>query len=199
MILSAAPQDDKLFHKLEQSLKAEKSGREALMNLVAQAPFTYDREMAFLFLGFISFFVVDEEEELLLPGGVTDNDYYRESIANYKFEFSEYRVPMSATDNSVVQAIISRKPVIVTSWETIRRPTIEEGYARLNQASGGIGCSIVYPLKGKVRGALMYNFFQYPESIGKTQEVFMQRYADIVSKILSGFKSPEALPVPATA
>jgi hypothetical protein len=66
MTLSAAPQDDKLFHKLEQSLKAEKSGREALMNLVAQAPFTYDREMAFLFLGFISFFVVDEEEELII-------------------------------------------------------------------------------------------------------------------------------------
>jgi hypothetical protein len=199
MTPSAASQNNKLYKLLEQTLKAEKTSREALLKLVAQAPFTHDREMAFLFLGFISFFVVDDSGELILPGGVTDNDYYRESIANYRFKFSEYRVPMSAADNSVVQAIKTGKPVVVTSWETLRRPNIEKGYAGLNQASGGIGCSIVYPLRGKARGALMYHFFQYPESIGEAQEAFMQHYTDIVSKLLGSLQGPEMSPVPATA
>lgn len=191
MAVRYATDDNAIFRQLERTLKAEKSCRKALLNLVAQAPFSHDREMALLFLGFISFFVLDDEGKTILPGGVTDNDYYHESIANYPFEFSKYTVPMSATDNSVVQAIDSGKPVVVSSWETIRRPNIEEGYAGLNQASGGIGCSVVYPLKGKVKGAVMFNYFQYPEAIGDEQETFMRRYADLVSRVLAGFKGPE--------
>jgi hypothetical protein len=191
MAASPIPANDRLFQELERTLKAEKSRSEAL-NLVAQAPFAYHREMGLLFLGFISFFVLDDKGTEILPGGVTDNNYYHASVAHYTFNFSEYRVPMSAKRNSVVQAITSGEPVMVTSWETIRRPKIQKGYASLNQADGGIGCSVIYPLTGKVKGAIMYNFFQYPESIGEPQEAFMHRYTDIVSDTLSEFKDSKS-------
>ena len=55
--------------------------------------------------------------------------------------------------------------------------------ARPNQANSGINYSSVYPLQGKVKGALLYNFFQY-DGISKQQHAFMRKYTKLVSGAL---------------
>jgi hypothetical protein len=185
------PPDDALFRHLEQALKDEKSDRNTLYQLVANAPFSHDRDMGLLFLGFISFFVVDDDRIVRLVG-VTDNDYYRDSVRGYNFKTYDYRVPLSAKGNTIVKAIKTGKPIKSSDWDTFRRPGIGKGPARLNQANSGIGHTVVYPLKGKTKGALMFNFFQYPELVGQAQDEFMRRYTAIVSDTVSGFKDAVA-------
>ena len=52
--------------------------------------------------------------------------------------------------------------------------------------------SVVYPLKGKAKGAIMFNFFQYPELVGEAQDAFMRRYTAIVSDAVSGYRGAVA-------
>jgi hypothetical protein len=176
---------DELYQALEQALRTTKNGQKFLYTAVANAPFEYGTEMALLFLGFITFFVVDPKSKLVLAASATDNDYYKQAVSGYDFSLGDYKVALSAKDNSAVQAIISGKPISSDNWDSFRRPKIEEGIARLNQASSGIGYSVVYPLTGKTQGALMYNFYQFPEAVGEAHEQFMQRYTDIVSTVLN--------------
>jgi hypothetical protein len=176
---------EELYKEIEQALLAAKTDQATLYKAVVEEPFRHDRAMALLFLGFISFFVVDAEQEQVVVAGVTHNDYYKQSVANYDFKPSDYKLPMTSKDNSVIQAITTGQPVSSDNWDTFRRPDIEEGVARLNQADSGIGYSVVYPVEGKVKGALMFNFYQFPEAIGDAQEGFMQKYTELVSQALS--------------
>lgn len=175
---------EELYKEIEQALQAAETDQATLYRAVADEPFRHSRAMALLFLGFISFFVVDAEQGQVAAAGVTDNDYYRQSVANYDFQLSDYKLPLTDKSNSVVEAITTGKPVSSDNWDTFRRPDVEAGVARLNQADGGIGYSVVYPLQGKTKGALMFNFYQFPESIGAAQEGFMRKYTELVSEAL---------------
>jgi hypothetical protein len=176
---------EELYKDIERALQAAKTDQQTLYQAIVEEPFRHDRAMALLFLGFMTFFVVDEDEQVVLAGAVTDNDYYKQSVANYDFELGDYKIPLTAADNSVVQAITSGNPVSSDNWDTFRRPDVEVGVARLNQADSGIGYTVVYPVTGKVKGALMFNFYQFPEAIGDAQEGFMKRYSELVSEVLA--------------
>jgi hypothetical protein len=174
-----------LYKELEQALLAAKTDRATLYKAIVEEPFVHDRAMGLLFLGFISFFVLDDEQQMIVVAAATDNEYYHQSVDNYDFKLSDYKLPLTATDNSVVRAITTGEPVSSDNWDSFRRPQIEEGVARLNQADGGIGYSVVYPVAGKIKGALMFNYYQFPEAIGAAQEGFMQRYSELVSAALA--------------
>jgi hypothetical protein len=184
MAISVLPKND-VYEDIERALEAVKNDAQALYQAIVNAPFAHDRDMAFLFLGFICFFWVDSESNIIRAGAATDNEYFKQSIANYNFTMDEYQVPLSETENSIVQAVISGKPVTSTNWDSFRRPDVEEGVARLNQANSGIGYSAVYPVTGKIKGALMFNFYQFPEAIGEGQATFMEHYSNLVSKALA--------------
>src|SRR4051812_39232732 len=103
-----------------------------LAHAIVEAPFQFTRETALLFLAFICYFVVDEQASSFHLAAVTDNEYYHQSIEGYPFDASKYVVPMSAKDNSIVEAITTGKPVVSTNWESLRRKSAPEGIARLN-------------------------------------------------------------------
>lgn len=185
MALPILQLSESLYADLERDLQAADTDLQALYQAIVSAPFEYERDMALLFLGFISLFVLDEAEQVVVPGAFTQNEYYQHSVADHNFDPTTYKLPLSLTDNVVVKAITTGTPVGSDNWDNFKRPHIEEGVARLNQAAGGIGYSAVYPVSGKVKGALIFNYYQFPEAIGEVQSEFMERYSKLVSKALA--------------
>jgi hypothetical protein len=158
----------------------------ATLDLIVNAPFTEQKvEMALLFLGIISFYLIDEPRQEVYMVGASDTEYYHLAIKHYPFDPKEYRLALSATDNPIVQAILQGEAVHYDDWGNLRRPGASVDTVRLNQATSGIAAMYIYPLTGTRRGALMYNFFQYGDGIGAAQLEFMERYTNLVSGVLS--------------
>lgn len=185
MLVTANLSADELHSQLEGVLLEAPKDAAGFYDAVVQAPFVYKREMALSFLGFITMFVLEPKTKVVSAVATTNNEHYKLAVANYDFCLADYKLPLSAKGNTVVQAITSGKPVSSDNWDSFRRPEVEAGHARLNQATSGIGYSVVYPLTGKVQAALMFNFFQFPEAIGEIQQVFMERYSELVSTVLA--------------
>jgi len=160
------------------------SSTDDLYDLVANAPFDYTVETALLFLGFISFFLVDEKAQVVRLAGVTHNEHYEMSIRGYAFNPKTFKLSLNETDNSIVKAIISGQKTGTGDWTTIKRSQANDEATRLNQANSGIASSVIYPLSGKRRGAIMYNFFQYSEDMGAEQQEFMEYYTRLVEEAL---------------
>jgi hypothetical protein len=91
---------------------------------------------------------------------------------------------MEESENDIVKAVSSNKVIHTNDWSRVRRPKASAETVRLNQASSGIAATYSYPLNGEHRGVMMYNFYQYIDSIGDDQMNFMQRYTELVSKYL---------------
>jgi hypothetical protein len=171
------------YADMQQELKAARSSQ-ASHDAIANVPFHHQLESALLFLGFITFFLVDEAKQLVRIAAVSDNEYYDMAVSGYNFDPKKFTLSLDDADNSIVKSILSGKPETTIDWDTIKRPQADNEAARLNQASSGIACTVVYPLTGSKRGALMYNYFQYQDGVGEQQQDFMETYTDIVSKLL---------------
>lgn len=174
---------DELYDGLEKTLKALKGDKIKLYRAIVDLPFENTKEMGLLFMGFLCYLSVDREAEQLKLESATDNDYYRESVADYDFEHTSFVVPFTASENSMVKAAVSGEPVSLTNWDDMRRPGIEEGVARLNQATSGIAYTVIMPIDDK--GVLGFNFFQPKESLPQASEDFLQRYSELVARVLS--------------
>lgn len=149
--------------------------------MIANQPFGYPKEMALLFLGFIVLYIVDETSQTLRIRGFSDTEYYRESVSGMKFEPSDYCPQLDDPRNLICKAIRDHKPQLTKDWATLTRPESDIEVARFNQANAGIGYSTICPLNGHTRGAIMFNYFQYPENSSKDQADFMSRYTQIAS------------------
>jgi hypothetical protein len=173
--------------QLDQTLHALQ-GRHKLYAAIANKPFENTVETAYLFLGFICLYIVDEANGVVSVGAVSDTEQYRMSIEGYNFDVNTFKLALSDEQNSIVRAINTGDPQSTDDWTTVSRPQAPEGAARLNQANSGIAFTIVYPFVGKTRGALMYNYFQYQDAIGEQQYAFMRQYTDLVSSLVDKVK-----------
>jgi hypothetical protein len=175
-------QIDVPYEQLQEALSAAKD-RAELYQVIATAPFTHKVEMALLFLGFISFFILDDTKQTVRLVAVSDTEYYQMSVQGYNFDLASYVVPLDDSKNSIAKAIKTGKPQSTTDWGVLGRTRAEDA-ARFNQANSGIAYTAVYPFSGKLRGALMYNYYQYQDAIGPQQHEFMKRYTIMVSSAL---------------
>ena len=182
------PQLTALRKELQLSLKAATNPTE-LYEIIANEPFKHPLEMALLFLGFICFYLVDEDKQTIYIAGVSHNEYYEQSIAGYDFEPADYHPSLSDPKNIICEAIRTKTETYTEDWGALSRPEAKDGAARLNQASAGIGYTKIYPLTGKTQGALMFNYFQYADGMGSQQDIFMKYYAELVASVV------DALPV----
>jgi hypothetical protein len=178
-----APPDNSLvipYQQLEAMLSEAKSPAELYL-AVADGPFAFKLEMALLFLGFICFYTVDEAAQVIKPGAVSDTEHYHQSIEGYDFKLEDYKIALDDAKNIVALAVRDKTEVCTEDWGLLSRPEAREEVARLNQANSGIAYSLVQPLTGKVRGAMMYNYYTYKENISEQQQEFMDRYTAMAS------------------
>lgn len=152
---------------------------------IVTAPFTFQAAMAWLFMGFICLYIVDDRDRIVHLKAVSPTEQYKLSVEHYDFKPQQYHVSLdNDPDNTIVQAVQTGKPATTTDWLTLSRSHANPEAVQLNQANSGIAYTVLYPLSGKTRGAVMYNYYQYPISVGEAQWSFMEQYTRIVSRQL---------------
>lgn len=156
-----------------------------LYQVIVSAPFKNNVDMVFLFLGFICLYIVDEETNKIQLVAASGTEEYRLSVENMDFKLEDYTLYFDKNKaNPIVKSIARGKPQSTTDWATLNRGKTSVEEVRLNQANSGIAYTAIYPFAGSVKGALMYNYYQYADGIGSQQEDFMERYTELVSRSL---------------
>ncbi|MDB5175515.1 MAG: hypothetical protein JWM81_373 [Candidatus Saccharibacteria bacterium] len=157
----------------------------ALQRMIVNAPFEQKLATASLFLAFIVLLVVNKKSGLIERVALSDTELAHNTTEVSFKAFEDIKIPVDHTENIIVQSIKSHEPRDTTDWYYTFTPALTGQQARINQASGGISYTAIYPLDIPPQGALSFSYYQYPENIDKTQHDFMKQYAVIVSKAIT--------------
>ena len=162
------------------------NGREAKIRLIVDSPFDYKVASAFLFLGIIVFLEVSEDGQFIDRVALSSTELAKNTTDVSYVPFDKIRIPVNHPENIISIAVRSDKPQDTTDWKFLFEPVLTPEQARINQASGGIAYSAVYPIhNGKKGGAMIFSYFQYLQNIGQEQKHFMTEYSQLVSNVLN--------------
>jgi hypothetical protein len=149
---------------------------------VVDVPFAHKVGMAYLFLGFICFYLVDETKKQLQLVAASGTEEYQRAVETYNFNPDDFHLCLeNDQENTLVQAVITESPKDTNDWTTLSRKGSLPEQVRLNQASSGIAYSAIYPFSTPKRGVLMYSFYQYPDKINDSQRTFMKKYTALAA------------------
>jgi hypothetical protein len=172
--------------QLEGALSTAES-KDKLYDAIVNAPFAYRVDMAFLFLGIIVLLIVDKKSMTINRVRLSKTELAKQTTDVSTIPFSKIKIPYDTEDNVIARTIRSNRPHIISDWKYLFSPILSEDQARINQASGGIGISCIYPLEVKDGGAMIFSYFQFDGTINDAQEKFMKEYTELVSKELKRF------------
>lgn len=172
------------FDKLETLLKNANPDKE-LFDIIVNAPFVYfGPELAKLFLGIMTLVLVNKQTKTIDRIALTTNDIADHTERKSKKRFEDIKIPLHYLTNIIAKAIDTGRSQSTDDWQYLFIPELTAEEARLNQADGGIAFSVVYPLKIRDGGAIIFSYYQYPDKIGKAQRDFMRAYSRLVSKYI---------------
>jgi hypothetical protein len=170
------------FTALKQHLAVQ--GDNVLFPAIVNAPFQQPAEAAFLFLGIIVLLQVNEKTGMIDRVALSNTELAKNTTEVSYVDFHEIKIPLDNPENIISQAIHANEPRDTIDWKFLFTPALTAQQARINQASGGIAYSAVYPLAARSGGALIFSYFQYLDNIGASQAEFMQQYAALVDEAL---------------
>jgi hypothetical protein len=168
------------------ALLADTPAGPKLYQAIVDAPFEFKTATAFIFLGIIVLLLVNEEAGTIDRIALSDTSHADATKEVSVKPFNDIRVPLGSKNNLIARVIRGNAPEGTADWAELFAPELTPEQSRINQANGGIGYSMVYPLslaKGG-KGAMIFSYYQYPEAIAEAQTQFMQNYIALVSKRL---------------
>lgn len=177
--ISKSPDFD--FKDLAKRLN-KSSNQQELFDAIVNAPFEYEMACADIRLGIMTLLMVNPRSQTLDRIALTKNQLaeYTKRVSVKRFE--DIKIPLSNKQNLTLQAIASGEPKQTSDWKDIFVPELSPDEARMNQASGGLATTFVYPLMGVGDGAAIhYSYYQYPENVGQAQHQFMEQYSNIAA------------------
>lgn len=155
-------------------------------SLIVNAPFEYKVAATFLFLGIVVLLMVDDDGKNISRIALSNTELAKNTTDVSLVPFSEIKIPLEHPENIISVAIRSGTFQDTTDWKYLFEPALTPEQARINQASGGIAYSAVYPLNNvKPGGAMIFSYFQYQQHIGSPQHEFMAEYSAMVDRILT--------------
>lgn len=159
-----------------------------LYETIVNAPFTTKEakiEAAYLFLGIVVFLAVNKADGTIDRVALSQTELAKNTTTVSVKKFKDIKIPVDYEDNIIAQAIRTGEHTETTDWKDLFAPALSAEEAQVNQASGGIAYSAVYPLTNfRDGGALIFSYYQYQEEIGDAQHLFMEQYSSMVSKAL---------------
>lgn len=167
------------------TMLAESTDDQALYKAIVNAPFTFRVETAHLFLGIVVLLMVNKKTGLIDRVALSNTELAKNTTEVSMVPFNEIKIPADHHENIIARAIQTGEPQDTIDWKFLFVPALTPEHARLNQASGGIAYSAVYPLKARYGGAMIFSYFQYLDNIGDLQHEFMKRYSQIVESRLN--------------
>jgi hypothetical protein len=156
-----------------------------LFQAIVNAPFSQPLAAAFLFLGIVVFLQVNKETGLIDRIALSKTELAKNTTDVSYVPFEEIKIPVDHRENIISATVQTGEPHDTTDWKFLFTPALSPEQARMNQASGGIAYSVVYPLKSRNGGALIFSYFQYMGNIGDEQREFMSKYSNLVDKYLT--------------
>lgn len=173
------------YTALEQALAHAESEPE-LFHCIVNEPFAFKVETAMLFLGIIVLLLVDKDTKTINRVALSQTELAQNTTAVSAKRFQDIRIPLDYSENMIAKAIMTGEPQEVTDWTYLFNPELTPEEAQLNQASGGIAYSAIYPLTGaREGGAMIFSYYQYVHEIGDPQHNFMKRYSQLVQQALT--------------
>lgn len=169
-----------------QKLIAGASTEQERNSLIVNAPFEYKVAATFLFLGIVVLLMVDSDGKNISRIALSNTELAKNTTDVSLVPFNEIKIPLDHPENIISTAIRSGKYQDTTDWKYLFEPALTPEQARINQASGGIAYSAVYPLKNlNPGGAMIFSYFQYQQHIGSPQHEFMAQYSAMVDSVLT--------------
>jgi hypothetical protein len=173
------------YTKLKKLLKDATEDAQ-LFHAIVNAPFQQKAEMALMSLGIIVLLFVNKESGTIDRVAISDNELAKRTRRMSAKRFEDIRIPLTHQENIIARAIATGEPQGTSDWQYLFTPELSPQDARFNQVEGGIGFSVVYPLKNaRDGGALIFSYYQYPERVGSDQELFMKAYSELVARRLA--------------
>jgi hypothetical protein len=169
---------------LRQALAAAGDDKE-LFQAIVNAPFTHPLGAAFLFLGIVVLLQVNKKTGMIDRVALSNTELAKNTTDVSFVPFNDIKIPVDDPENILARTIATGEPHDTTDWKFLFTPALTTEQARMNQASGGIAFSAVYPLKARDGGAMIFSYFQYEHNIGDAQRDFMERYSRIVDERLA--------------
>jgi hypothetical protein len=156
-----------------------------LFRAIVNTPFLQIKmETALMFLGIVVFLQVNKTTGNIDRIALSNTELAKNTTNVSSVPFHDIKIPADHPENIISRALQTGQPQDTTDWKFLFEPAMTPEQARINQASGGIAYSAVYPLKARNGGALIFSYFQYLSEIGESQHEFMRTYAAIVDKHL---------------
>lgn len=172
------------YEQLKKTLQSAKNNKQ-LQDLIVNAPFDFKVACAMLFLGIIVLLEVDEAGLNINRIALSSTELAQNTTEVSYVPFNKIQIPLLHSENIIATAMRTGQPQDTTDWKFLFEPALTPEQARLNQASGGIAYSAVYPIKnGKRASALIFSYFQYEQNIGSLQQQFMSRYSELVTNVV---------------
>lgn len=173
------------YAALQKSLEAAKSDAD-LFKAIVNLPFTYKVQAAYLFLGIVVLLLVNKKNGTIDRIALSETELAKNTTDVSVKRFEDIRIPLEQPGNIIAKAVATGKPQGTSDWQYLFAPELTPEEARLNQASGGIGFSAVYPLVGaRDGGAMIFSYFQSREEQGRAHREFMKTYSRLVAKRLA--------------
>jgi len=182
-VTNSSLKDASYFAKLEARIDGAKTEQE-LFNAIVDVPFEDKVSAALLGLGIIVFLQVNKKDKMIDRIALSSTQPAEGAVRVSAKPFDEIRIPLDYVTNSIAQAIKTGDYQKTADWQTLFTPALDPKEARFNQAGAGIGCSVVYPLKARDGGALIFSYFLLPDDIGSEQHLFMKTYSQLVDNKL---------------
>jgi hypothetical protein len=170
--------------KLRAILKKSRQTDAMLFEAIVDAPFEFKVETALLYLGIVVLLQVNKRTGVIDRVALSNTELATNTTNVSFVPFEEIKIPLDYGQNIIAKAISTNTPQETTDWEYLFVPSLTGEQARINQASGGIAYSAVYPLRARDGGALIFSFYQYKHEIGVPQHTFMKTYARLVDECL---------------
>lgn len=183
-MIRAASGGDIDYQGLRKTLAAAGDDKELFDAIVNQPFLTHKVQTALLFLGIIVLLQVNKKTGTIDRVALSQTELAKNTTDVSAKRFEDIKIPLDYKGNVIAKAIKTGKPQETTDWQNLFSPELTAEEARMNQASGGISYSAIYPLTARDGGAMIFSYFQYLQDIGDPQHVFMQSYSRLVNDSL---------------
>jgi len=167
------------FDTLEAMLQAAPANK--LPQAIVDAPFRQKVEMALLGLGITVFLKARPDTNTLDRIALSNTEMAAGSTRYSMKKFEDIKIPLDHDENALVTTYKTGHWQLLSDWAPMFVPELTPDQARLNQASAGIGSSVIYP---HAEGVMIFSYFQEPDNISAAHHGFMERYIKLFESYL---------------
>ena len=141
-------------------------------------------ELGYLELGYriLVLTLVDQQTQTLQRVALSQTAEATKAVTASPIPFEQIAVPLTATDNLLIQALQEKKVLVTHDWPDIFRPVLSDEAARTNQRSAGISTSMLYPLvvNNEAIGVMIFSMIKQESDVSTQEQDLLARFCDIV-------------------